>query len=274
MMLLYGWFSFKQSIAQNSDIFNFSNSWNYANHLLRSGQYQLAQQELERIVFLAPENDSVRLLLIKSYRLGENYNKGILRAEQLFPELQNLPPLIIKEYACLCLSNGSFEKLNLLLEKNMPAASPQKSFLLLNSYLFRLKRDDAVKLYYSPADSLREHYPHYSSLLAKVAGTKYKSPELATALSIAIPGLGKVYTRNWVDGLLSFVTFSTLAWQSYRGFEKNGTGSVYGWVLGFFSVGFYSGNIYGTYKSAKLYNADINKHLLDETKHLFRESLL
>ena len=41
-------------------------------------------------------------------------------------------------------------------------------------------------------------------------------------------------------------------------FNEKGIESVYGWIMGTLSVGFYIGNIYGSVKSARLYNNNQN----------------
>ena len=44
------------------------------------------------------------------------------------------------------------------------------------------------------------------------------------------------------------------AFQAYRGFNNEGLSSTSGWIFTALSSGFYAGNIYGSAKSAQVYN--------------------
>jgi hypothetical protein len=53
---------------------------------------------------------------------------------------------------------------------------------------------------------------------------------------------------------------------SYRGFSKKGVKSANGWIFGSLTVGFYFGNIFGSYKAAKNYNQIEYDKLYNEAK--------
>ena len=73
-----------------------------------------------------------------------------------------------------------------------------------------------------------------------------------------VPGLGKVYTKNYNDALFSFVVIGTAAYPAYSGFSKKGANSIYGWISASLATSLYFGNVYGAYKAAKTYNKKIN----------------
>ncbi|MEM7659009.1 MAG: hypothetical protein AAF399_22995, partial [Bacteroidota bacterium] len=79
-------------------------------------------------------------------------------------------------------------------------------------------------------------------------------PALAVGLSTLLPGSGRLYTNQWPDGLISFLLISGLSYASYRNFNRNGRSSALGWIYGGIALGFYAGNIYGSYHSAIRYN--------------------
>lgn len=81
-----------------------------------------------------------------------------------------------------------------------------------------------------------------------------KSKFLAGLLSSIIPGLGKVYTGYWKEGLISFVVIGSTGWRAYESFRKDRFDSLSFWLYGFISTSFYLGNIYGSAVSAQLYN--------------------
>jgi hypothetical protein len=83
-------------------------------------------------------------------------------------------------------------------------------------------------------------------------------------MSTFIPGSGKIYTKNWQDGLIALLFVASNAWQAYRGFSKDGVKSTYGWVFGSIGAGFWLGNIYGSYKSAQKFNKQIQKGYHDK----------
>ncbi len=95
----------------------------------------------------------------------------------------------------------------------------------------------------------------YSALLEQGRSLPAKKPWVAGALSAAIPGLGKVYTSEWEDGLYTFAYVALSTWLAVDGFEKNGSKSVKGWLFGGFASTLYLGNIYGAVESARRLNA-------------------
>ena len=100
-------------------------------------------------------------------------------------------------------------------------------------------------------------------LLEKGQKQNLKSPALAGILSTVLPGSGKFYSKNWKDGLISFVFISALSFNSYRNFNKHGVNNYRGWLNSGLATGFYLGNIYGSVKSTK----DFNKKKINILQH-------
>lgn len=92
-----------------------------------------------------------------------------------------------------------------------------------------------------------------------------KKPWLASVLSI-VPGLGQIYTKQYSDAFLGMIPIYTFGAISVFSFSKYGTQSVFGWVNMGMSTGFYLGNIYGAYQSAKRINSINFKETNDEIK--------
>ena len=80
-----------QLFAQN--LYDLENSTQFAKYLLRSKQYLLAAQEYERVIFLDPDNDSTKMLLIKAYRFSGDYYKSLERMEAFFPDPLIMPSI-------------------------------------------------------------------------------------------------------------------------------------------------------------------------------------
>ncbi|MFB0908345.1 MAG: hypothetical protein QMB03_08735, partial [Spirosomataceae bacterium] len=72
-------------VSAQQDLYNYENSRRFGEYLLKSGQFELATKEYERLVFLNSSNDTLKLNLLKAYRLNEKFETGILRAQQLYP---------------------------------------------------------------------------------------------------------------------------------------------------------------------------------------------
>jgi hypothetical protein len=84
-------------------------------------------------------------------------------------------------------------------------------------------------------------------ILARDASTlRPPDPHAAAALSILVPGLGKVYSRHKFEGVYAFVLNGLAVWQSIDGFHDDGKSSVKGWTAGAIGVLLYLGNIYGS----------------------------
>jgi TM2 domain-containing membrane protein YozV len=82
----------------------------------------------------------------------------------------------------------------------------------------------------------------------------YKSPVLAGILSV-IPGLGKVYTENYTDGLFAAVLTGVFGYIAYTDFKADH--QTRAWIFTGVTAFFYAGNIYGSVASAQIYNAKI-----------------
>ncbi len=252
------------SPISSQNLYDHNHSFLFAKFLYKTQQYKLAAEEFERVIFLKPENDTAKFLLIKSYRFEKQYSFGINRLEQMFIKQNiSMSSKYANEYIKLLLldnqTNKSIEyiKLNKSLDKQelnnyyISAIMLNRSWSEANNFIEKNDGvDNKLKFLCNKANSL-----------------KYKSPFLATSLSIFVPGLGKIYSKNWKDGLISFVFIVTNAWQSYRGFNKYGPNSAYGWIFGGLSVGFYGGNIFGSYKAAKRYNHKLEDDIYYETEN-------
>jgi TM2 domain-containing membrane protein YozV len=100
-----------------------------------------------------------------------------------------------------------------------------------------------------------------------------KSPVLAAALSMVVPGLGRVYLGRWPDGLMSFLLVGTTALLSAQGFYAEGEGSVRGWILGGVAGLLYAGNVYGSAVGAVVQRRDAEQALMQEVDRAYERRL-
>lgn len=251
-------------LAQEPDIFSEKSTTDFARFLFLSNQYNYAAQEYERLAYMFPENEDYQLGLLQSYRFSKQYQKGIIAYKGLLTRQITPGIKIQQEYIKLNLLEGN--KLNLV---NMLGQLDTTSNLKNNL-------DLTLRLISCP-----EQVPNLNGIVTdrvdagilnlynQSAYLKHRSPFLAGTFSTLIPGMGKVYSGRWKDGLIAFLFVGATSFQAYRGFEKKGVKSAYGWIMGSISVGFYIGNIYGSARAAKIYNSHQNSMYVEEVTHYY-----
>jgi len=241
-------------VGNSQNIFDSLHTAQYASYLFNNQQYNLAITEYERLVFLSPNNEQAKLQLIKSYRKTEQFGNGINRLD-LFQANENFVMTndFSNEYVKLLLLDKQNLKAEYFIRQSNILNQTQKNEYTLSVFL--LDRNYSKSNNFILENKVQTDY--YKSLVEisnSAQNIKYKNPFMAMFLSVFVPGLGKVYTNDWKDGLISIFFIGVNGYQSYRYFDKHGTKSVLGWAFAGISFGFYTGNIYGSFKSAKRYN--------------------
>jgi hypothetical protein len=99
-----------------------------------------------------------------------------------------------------------------------------------------------------------------------VSGQKLpqKSKFKACLLSAVLPGAGKFYAHRKTDALFAFILVGMTSWQAYVGFDRDGGGSVQGWIYGVLAGGLYLGNIYGAAVSVDIFNRNQKERYFDD----------
>jgi hypothetical protein len=227
------------------DLYDYAHSRAYARYLAQSKQYKLAAEEYERLIFLRPENDSLRADLLRIYRLGDTPKEGLdkwTKWQQIRPIKS---PLIYTEYSKLLLRGGFPGEARTLVVTSGMFDSAQVRRTVLYAHMLEQKWPDARRsLEVIPVTEKISRRTDLEKLIQRGEKAKMKSPWIATALSVPVPGLGKVYAGEWKDGLISILFIGMNTWQAYRRFDKEGIDTFWGWVHGGFALGFYTGNIF------------------------------
>jgi hypothetical protein len=258
-------FAFYKANSQDSDLFNYNNSLKFAEYLYKSGEYSLAIPEFKRILFIDSTNIKANIKVNDCFiRLGK-YADGMRFSNLTFPKLPINDTLSILRGKLFILNNDFAKLESEILTK--PISPQGLVYLKTSEYMFNKDWKSAQK-------SLNElnKFPDltfFTPIINKALTLKYKKPAISLALSAVIPGAGKVYSGYWRDGLFSFLFVGISAWQSYRGFSKNGVSSAYGWLMGGISLSFYSGNLYGSVKAANKYNHQLDHSVLDNFEKAF-----
>ena len=259
-LILFAPFPF---LCRSQNLYDFQQSQKYADYLFSSKQNTLAAEEYERLIFFDGNNISLKCRLIKSYRLSGNLISGINRIYSFWGDsLYSMPQCLATEYLKLQMLNDSSSAVEKFILKSNTLSVQNKSIYQSCNLLLNGKYIEAGK-YEKTAVSDGTIFPADILLLTERAKKiKFKSPFVAASLSAIVPGTGKFYTKNWVDGVISLVFVASNAWQAHIGFKEKGSRSVYAWTFTTLSASFYIGNIFGAAKAARRYNK-IKKNEID-----------
>ncbi len=257
-------FVFFYNISFSQNIFDLNNSLKYAEYLSENKEYSKAAEEYERIIFLAPDSISYKEKLILAYYKSTNYNKAFEKIDIFFPQKTLYTPFIAEKYLQILLINNAIsEAENFLSSTNILNDDIKQNFKLACFILDRNYKD--ANLFYAKK-SLNHNNKTFQQLykiLVFAENQKYKKPIKAVLLSTIIPGAGKVYTKDYYDGLVAFSAVGINFWQAFNAYQKSGIKSPYTIGFGVLASGFYLGNIYGSFTSTKRYN----KRLTEGIRH-------
>ena len=255
--------------APAQDLYNYENSAAFADHLSRTKQFSLAVAEYERVLFLHPTTDSLRQRLLWAYQKAGNTSYGTKRAEDLYPQPNQMPAGVARTYVQMLLREKAFGKADAFLQSSLHLPPDDRLLFSGTSQALRHNWFEAKSHFRQVSPGQRPVVADYQRVVAEALAVRPKSPALAATLSTLLPGAGKVYTRDWKDGLISFVMVGTSAWQAYRGFNQSGSGSTRGWIFTSVTLGFYAGNIFGSHKSARVYNQRLNQKNQEKIESIF-----
>ncbi len=271
LFIQFSIFNFQFTCAQN--LFDLQHTKLFADYLYQSGQYNLAAEECERWLFMQPENDTAALLLLQSYRKEGLYQQGISKVKIIFPDFEKMNTTIAKEFSILLLLNRNFAEADSFLINETSFSNVDRDYLLMNKNLMMKNWKIAEDIYLRNNNSDSRAFAPYSIVFNNYKELPHRYASLAMTMSTIVPGAGKIYSGDWKDALFSMLLIGTSGFQAYRGFQKNGIESAYGWIFGGFSAALYLGNIYGSYKSAKDFNHRHENELLKKTTDLFSINL-
>ncbi len=266
---IFLFYIFQLCPLQGQDLFDVSNSLSFADYLFTAGEYRLAAMEYERVIFSDSSNIRAKMMLVKSYRLQGDYLKGIARISSFYADYTDIPSGIATEMGRLLLHDQQYHQAHDLLHHNNSFSDNDRLFLLLSGEMLKENFESASLLLKQNTAVNAEFIDDYGKILDLESKFNYKSPALSIVMSALVPGSGKIYSGFWKDGLISFIFVAASAYQSYRGFDKNGAESVYGWIFGSLAAGFYIGNLYGSGKSANQHNNEFRHNIHHQVEEIF-----
>jgi len=253
------------------DIYNTENSKKFASYLYQSEQFELAAIEYERLLFLDDRNDSLKYKLLSSYFENKDFDKAISRSKKLYPSVKDFTDPVANLYLKLLILNGDFSDFEQEYQY-IPLAEKEKKVYQLHKNMLNREWKASYTTFNELQDFSFQYKAEFDKLLERSKKPKTKSPFLAGILSAIIPGTGKLYTGNYKDGIFSLLVVGGTTFQAIRGFNKDGVNSTSGWIFGTVATGFYAGNIFGSVKSAQVYNENYWLEIENETRILINNS--
>ena len=254
-LILFSAFSLIVTSLYSQDLFDEENTLRYANYLYQRGNYQLAIPEYERLVYFDPDQQTYKLLLLETYFRTHAYDQIEQSIERWSTREIEFPFSLY--YLKAQFKKEDFTEAQRILNDNNTFRFPanrRASYQLVNYGLAgQWEKAAAVcqtKMNATPEPSFQE----YCTIVSQAETFKEKNRFLAAGLSTVVPGLGKVYTKDYVDAAVNFLFIGVTAFQAYRGFTNDDIRDVQGWIYGGVALSFYLGNIYGSWKAADQYN--------------------
>lgn len=252
------------------DLLDYSNSLKYANYLYENKYYSLSAIEYERVSFLEPKDTLAKLRMIQSYSLMDDYKNAKARLERLFPlYISNYPEEFAIEYFSVLFHQNQFNSAISFIKENNTINQTKRGEYELGALLMQYKWAEAKTIGDDFLQSNQESYKFCNlyNIAVQSMDIKYKKPGCAALLSALIPGSGKVYTKNWKDGVYAFIFISTFSWLTYKSIDNDAL--VFNSVFyGAITLSFYLANIYGSYKSAEKYNQKVNKNATGDVQRI------
>jgi hypothetical protein len=218
---------------------------------LTTHQYKQASEEFNRLYFFSNQNPQYLPALMYALRKSDQESVVLQR----FNAPTQLDDAAFKQFIyCMVKTNKTPEAITLV-ESRTNLDTNMRNNLLGMSYIDQYRWKEATKLFTRMSFAEKDKV---LNILTETQHSGYKNKYLAAGLSAVVPGLGKLYTGNKKDALMSLIFVGVNGFQSYRYFNKKGVTSVGAWVFGSLATGFYLGNIYGAYKAAIHKNKKIN----------------
>jgi tetratricopeptide (TPR) repeat protein len=254
-------------LSQQIDFNSSQNIKLFADFLFCNKDYLRAIDEYERYLKMC-ENDSIQFKIAYGFLQMGNYQNAIEKFSAIKSNSNFYDAAGIEKLKVFFLANDTssfISEADLLLQSNNPYNNNILRFK--NSFLLFTKNLPAKDILLSPFTF--EEKSIISDFYDWKKNPPYKSEQIAGILSTIIPGSGKIYTKNYSDGITAFILTGLFGYLAYSNFEHEH--NFRAWIFTGLAAGFYAGNIYGSIASAQIFNARLNFEF-DEGVRLFLEN--
>jgi len=272
-LIIYSCFSSVVSISKATDYYSAENVHKFAEYLYQEGDYVRSAKEYERYLLNLQGADEALFKIGLCYRHTGDTQKAIGFFQRITKEY---PKSDFKFSANYQISysyflSGQYKESIGYIEQVLKETEGEKrqklETLLAFNYLNQRQWRSASNLLNSVKMPLEDKITENIMLELKDCSReginlKRKSRFLASLMSAILPGSGKIYSKQFGNGIFSFVLVGTTGLLAWDGFRENGVKSVKGWIFGSLCSVFYTGNIYGSGISVLAYNHQAETDIL------------
>ena len=255
--------------GDESDYFKPENILKFADYLYQDGDYLRSAGEYQRYLFYSPKNANSLIYKIGlCYRRAGDTEKAISFFQKINENNLHFDASyqIAYSYFITGQYDASIQSLDNTLNKiNNPDEVDRLQVLKAFNFAYKRQWKETERLL-TPLNSEDENLKNLAfrlkTILKEVENLPRKNPALAAFFSTIMPGSGKIYCKEYGDGIYSLIIIGITAYSAFSGFHENGINSIRGWLFGGMSMTFYIGNIYGSIMSAKIYNNQLETGIL------------
>ena len=250
-----------QAQIYSQDLFSPQNRLKFGNQLFKEKDYLRAVIEFTEYL-KTNDNDTVRFNIARSYFGMKKYSQASDNYKTL------LSSFTLQDEARFGIIKSSFFAGDFDFLRNYSLSSPYftpayeteiKRLINITYLLDKSAQLDASKIIpVFPA----EVQPKLMDLIQMKNNPPYKSSTTAALLSAAVPGLGKIYIKEYTDGLIAFAATALSVYLAVDNF--NSGHNFKGWLFTGVGAFFYGGSIYGSAAGAQIYNAGIKFNFENE----------
>lgn len=226
------------SFLRAQDIFNKSNSFLYAKHLVCENNHNLARETLEPHIRLDQMDSSFSLYVHCLFQLQKKDSLTSL-IEKVINNKQ-IPAFILNQLAAICISYDAANLLKTIWLNLHPDL--QLRYLLLNENSVLVKEQIQKNKHLVDSN-------FYESMLIQLNENNTPIPKYPIFCSIILPGSGKILLGNAYEGVLTIFMIGTHSYLSIYAFNTYGANSIFAYTNLLLGTLFYGGNIWGTYHS-------------------------
>jgi hypothetical protein len=168
-----------------------------------------------------------------------------------------------KEYLRHAFLSHDFQALRTKLDHGLGLKEPEKTQLKLHLALYEGDWDLARKLYERfEIQHVARARSTFQPAMNAMEAMHFKKPAVAGLLSV-VPGLGLVYSGNYLGGFLTSAAMGTIAMAGIYSMQQDSRNKTAHMVVGGLGLGLYTFNFVWAIRSARRYNERLRQNFLE-----------
>ena len=275
------YFTFFSTVSSSSAVVESA----FADALFREGDYLNAAHEYKRLLFLHPDasqSDFIAFRVAASYQ-NAGQLKNAIHAYQLLIDTYPKSTLVARAKnniaQCHILSGDSKQGITslkrFLTEHKKSDLAPRAHFTIGMLHIDKGEWAEANSVWSHVSVTYSESpFAEVSDRLARMVKNAetlpHRSPTVAGALSVLVPGSGQVYTGRTVDGLYAFASIAILGGASFYYVDQERYEVAV--PVGILGVFLYGNSIYQSIQTARAFNLQQERLFRSRLQQEIRDS--